>query len=130
MQSRYDLLVLKNKNVKIYKFILGKELLEGLYFPSYIKDRDLNVINFLMIERFLSYVLYNKPSNALYFYDGKDNFLLVEKFKHSTILEYVFGIFPSVIIAIILLPSLYLLYSTDEDVDPSYTIKVIGHQWF
>jgi cytochrome c oxidase subunit 2 len=29
-----------------------------------------------------------------------------------------------------LLPSLYLLYSTDEDVDPSYTIKVIGHQWF
>lgn len=130
MQSRYDLLVLKNKNVKIYKFILGKELLEGLYFPSYIKDWDLNVINFLMIERFLSYVLHNKPSNALYFYDGKDNFLLVEKFKHSTILEYVFGIFPSVIIAIILLPSLYLLYSTDEDVDPSYTIKVIGHQWF
>jgi heme/copper-type cytochrome/quinol oxidase subunit 2 len=83
-----------------------------------------------MVERFLSYVLYNKPSNALFFYEGKDNYLQVERFKHSTILEYVYGIFPSVIIALILLPSLYLLYSTDEDIDPSYTIKVIGHQWF
>jgi cytochrome c oxidase subunit 2 len=121
---------LKKTNVSIFKFVLGKELFEGLYFPSFIKDWDLNIINFLMIERFLSYILYNKSSNALFFYDGKANYLEVEKFKHSTVLEYVYGIFPSIIIALILLPSLYLLYSTDEDVDPSYTIKVIGHQWF
>lgn len=81
-----------------------------------------------MMERFVSYVLYNTTSNALFFYDGRKTYLEVERFKHSTILEYVYGLFPSIIIAFILLPSLYLLYSTDEDVDPSYTIKVIGHQ--
>ena len=123
-------LLLKGKQDGIFNFLIGKELKTGFYFPTFIKDWDLKVINYLVIERFLSYVLFNKASNALYFYDGNESYLVVERFKHSTTLEYVYGLFPSVIIAFILLPSLYLLYSTDEDIDPAYTIKVIGHQWF
>jgi len=38
--------------------------------------------------------------------------------------------FPTVIVLLILAPSLYLLYSLDEELDPSITVKVIGHQWF
>lgn len=130
-QKGYEIKILKEgKKGFFYNFLLGKEVLDGLYFPTFIKDWDLNFINFLMIERFLSYVLFNKASNALYFYDGRESYLVVERFKHSTILEYVYGLFPSIIIAFILLPSLYLLYSADEDIDPSYTIKVVGHQWF
>jgi hypothetical protein len=32
------------------------------------------------------------------------------------------------IVLLILAPSLYLLYSIDEELDPNVTVKVIGHQ--
>jgi len=31
---------------------------------------------------------------------------------------------------LILLPSILLIYSIDESLDPKFTVKVIGHQWF
>jgi len=37
---------------------------------------------------------------------------------------------PTSIIASILWPSILLLYSSDDDLDPIITIKVIGHQWY
>jgi hypothetical protein len=57
-----------------------------------------------------------------------DEFLSIEKFRHSTILEYVYAAFPTIIIVYILVPSLFLLYSLDEDLDPKLTLKIIGHQ--
>lgn len=60
----------------------------------------------------------------------RDTFFGVHSFKHNFSFELVWGIFPTIIIGLILVPSLYLLYSLDEDIDPKYTIKVIGHQWY
>jgi heme/copper-type cytochrome/quinol oxidase subunit 2 len=60
----------------------------------------------------------------------QDQFFEVQNFKHSLPFELVWGTFPSIIIWMILLPSLYLLYSLDEPMDPKYNIKVIGHQWY
>jgi heme/copper-type cytochrome/quinol oxidase subunit 2 len=60
--------------------------------------------------------------------DFNDDFLTVQSFKHSSRLEYVFAAFPTIIIIYILVPSLFLLYSLDEDLDPKMTIKVVGHQ--
>ena len=37
---------------------------------------------------------------------------------------------PSIILAIIAIPSLALLYSLDEVTDPAITIKAVGHQWY
>jgi cytochrome c oxidase subunit 2 len=51
-------------------------------------------------------------------------------FKHSLSFEFIWALFPTVIIISILVPSLYLLYSLDEDLDPKFTIKVIGNQWY
>jgi len=51
-------------------------------------------------------------------------------FKHSLSFEFVWALFPTTIIISILVPSLYLLYSLDEDLDPKFTIKVIGNQWY
>lgn len=51
-------------------------------------------------------------------------------FRHSTKFELIWAAFPTIIITMILIPSLYLLYSLDEELDPYYTIKVIGHQWY
>ncbi len=50
--------------------------------------------------------------------------------SHSTELEVLWTIVPSVILALIAAPSFVLLYAMDEVIDPTMTIKVIGHQWY
>lgn len=55
---------------------------------------------------------------------------MTHQFRHSINLEYIFGIFPTVIIGFIILPSMYLLYSNEIEINPGLTIKIIGHQWF
>lgn len=118
--------------LKFYSFILGKGFLKNL------NENDLNDLNSfsftyfkaLLEERYLAYYLFSQPSNALYFYDGYDNYLLALKFKHSINLEYVFGMFPTIIISLIIVPSMYLLYSNETDINPCITVKIIGHQWY
>nr|WVH38393.1 cytochrome c oxidase subunit 2 [Colpomenia sinuosa] len=51
-------------------------------------------------------------------------------FTHSTLLEVVWTIIPAAILMIISIPSYNLLYAMDEVIDPSLTIKVVGHQWY
>ena len=48
----------------------------------------------------------------------------------GTVIEIVWTIIPAVILLAIAFPSLRLLYIMDEVVDPSITIKVVGHQWY
>nr|YP_010889975.1 cytochrome c oxidase subunit II [Rhizophysa eysenhardtii]WJJ69936.1 cytochrome c oxidase subunit 2 [Rhizophysa eysenhardtii] len=49
---------------------------------------------------------------------------------HGTVIEVVWTIIPAVVLIFIAFPSLQLLYSMDEIVDPSLTIKAVGHQWY
>lgn len=58
------------------------------------------------------------------------NVLLINNFKHSGLFETVWALFPSVIIICILIPSLILLYSFEDVLNPYITIKVIGNQWY
>jgi cytochrome c oxidase subunit 2 len=51
-------------------------------------------------------------------------------FTHSSVLEIVWTIIPAVILVLIAIPSFALLYSLDELIDPSVTLKVVGHQWY
>jgi len=55
---------------------------------------------------------------------------VAEKFTHSTLLEVVWTILPAVILMIIAVPSFGLLYSLDELIDPTITLKIVGHQWY
>nr|YP_009905960.1 cytochrome c oxidase subunit II [Spirocodon saltatrix]QLH56853.1 cytochrome c oxidase subunit II [Spirocodon saltatrix] len=48
----------------------------------------------------------------------------------GTTIEIIWTIIPAIILILIAFPSLQLLYSMDEVVDPSLTIKAIGHQWY
>lgn len=59
----------------------------------------------------------------------KDIFL-VNQFKHSGIFEAVWAAFPTIIIICILIPSLILLYSFEDILNPKMTVKVIGNQWY
>jgi len=51
-------------------------------------------------------------------------------FTHSTVLEIIWTIVPAIVLVIVALPSFSLLYAMDEMIDPSLTLKVIGHQWY
>lgn len=53
-----------------------------------------------------------------------------QDFTHNETIEIIWTITPSLILMIIGVPSFTLLYSMDEVIDPSITIKAIGHQWY
>jgi cytochrome c oxidase subunit 2 len=54
----------------------------------------------------------------------------IQKFTHSSSLEIIWTLVPAFILLIIAIPSFSLLYSLDETINPSITLKVIGHQWY
>lgn len=59
-----------------------------------------------------------------------NNVFSVNQFKHSGIFEAIWAAFPTIIIVSILIPSLILLYSFEDILNPKMTIKVIGNQWY
>nr|YP_004927629.1 cytochrome c oxidase subunit 2 [Anomodon rugelii]YP_008378695.1 cytochrome oxidase subunit 2 [Pseudanomodon attenuatus]YP_009047353.1 cytochrome c oxidase subunit 2 [Climacium americanum]YP_009047393.1 cytochrome c oxidase subunit 2 [Callicladium imponens]YP_010033085.1 cytochrome oxidase subunit 2 [Climacium dendroides]YP_010261597.1 cytochrome oxidase subunit 2 [Planicladium nitidulum]AEH99676.1 cytochrome c oxidase subunit 2 [Anomodon rugelii]AFQ94019.1 cytochrome oxidase subunit 2 [Ps len=64
---------------------------------------------------------------ALWHFHHKRN-PIPERIVHGTTIEIIWTIFPSIILMFIAIPSFALLYSMDEVVDPTITIKAIGHQ--
>nr|CUS58601.1 TPA: cytochrome c oxidase subunit 2 [Podocoryna carnea] len=48
----------------------------------------------------------------------------------GTLIEIIWTLVPAIILLFIAFPSLQLLYSMDEVVEPSLTVKAIGHQWY
>ena len=49
---------------------------------------------------------------------------------HGTTIEIIWTLVPAFILIFIAVPSFALLYSVDEVLDPSITLKIIGHQWY
>lgn len=45
-------------------------------------------------------------------------------------IEFLWTILPAVILAVIVLPSLHLLYLVDEVGNATSTVKTLGHQWY
>nr|YP_009672654.1 cytochrome c oxidase subunit 2 [Dictyopteris divaricata]QDB64139.1 cytochrome c oxidase subunit 2 [Dictyopteris divaricata] len=88
-----------------------------------------NQLMFLMIliACFVGWMLYR---SLFLFSSGNDSSGVPVNFTHSTLLEVVWTISPALILMLIGLPSFALLYSMDEIVDPSLTLKVVGHQWY
>jgi cytochrome c oxidase subunit 2 len=50
--------------------------------------------------------------------------------SHGAVIEIIWTIIPSLILAWIAIPSFALLYGMDETIDPSITVKAIGRQWY
>ncbi len=62
-------------------------------------------------------------------------FLAINKYRNRYLLEAqqietIWTILPAIILLFLALPSLRVLYLTDEISQPSITIKTIGHQWY
>lgn len=49
---------------------------------------------------------------------------------HGKLIEIVWTITPSIVLVFIAIPSFALLYATDELIEPTLTIKAVGHQWY
>lgn len=49
---------------------------------------------------------------------------------HGSILEFIWTLFPIIVLLLIAFPSFILLYLTDDVIDPAMTIKCIGYQWY
>lgn len=93
---------------------------EGMiFFHSYL------VIFLVFIGAFVFWVLYQALENF-----NENNHPVSKIFTHSSLLEIIWTIIPAVALLLIAIPSFALLYSLDEIVDPSVTLKVIGHQWY
>lgn len=89
------------------------------------------MIFILPITVFVMWLLYR----CLHFYSYHGNTRLSlsvfdEYFTHSTLLEVVWTIVPALILMVIAVPSFALLYSMEESIQPSLTLKVVGHQWY
>jgi cytochrome c oxidase subunit 2 len=52
------------------------------------------------------------------------------RFVHASTLEIVWTLLPAIILFVIAFPSFSLLYSLDEVLEPFFSLKVIGHQWY
>jgi cytochrome c oxidase subunit 2 len=54
----------------------------------------------------------------------------IKYLNHSIIIEFIWTIFPAIILIIIAIPSFKLLYALDEIISPEITIKIKGAQWY
>jgi cytochrome c oxidase subunit 2 len=116
---------------KIFLNNLGYTFYIGVYNNAYFLFNYLIVdIDKLLNDKYISYSLFTGENLGRFTYDSIDSFLSVNRFKHSTNVEYVFAAFPTIIIILLLIPSLFLLYSLDDNQAPILTYKVVGHQWY
>jgi cytochrome c oxidase subunit 2 len=95
-------------------------IVEGMHeFHNYL------VFFSIIIGIFVCFMLYVAVSE---FNENKK--VVAERFKHSSVLEIIWTIIPAFVLILIAIPSFSLLYSLDELVNPSVTLKIVGHQWY
>lgn len=54
----------------------------------------------------------------------------ITSYTHDSMLEIVWTAYPTIILIGIAFPSFALLYALDDLIDPTLTLKIIGHQWY
>lgn len=77
------------------------------------------------VSLFVSWML----ATIVYHFDYKKN-AVASDMVHGAVIEVIWTMVPALILVGIAIPSFALLYSVDEAVDPSVTLKIIGHQWY
>uniref|UniRef100_UPI003D42B154 cytochrome c oxidase subunit II n=1 Tax=Geniotrigona thoracica TaxID=395500 RepID=UPI003D42B154 len=92
---------------------------------SFYSDNLISFHNFVML--FIIMII----SLTLFFIIDliTNNYLNLNLLKNHTI-EIIWTILPMLILLIICYPSLKILYLIDEMVNPYFSIKAIGHQWY
>lgn len=76
------------------------------------------------------FVLVVMSRTLFYFVKPTADITLSKKVVHGTAIEIIWTVLPSLILVVVALPSFALLYSIDEIINPSLTVKCVGHQWY
>lgn len=139
-------------NLGIYKFNIIVTLIKE---SIYLIKKYYNYSTYIISKKMSFYLYYSKPKSFFFAIDNliiykknnnknilsynynianirssyKDIFSL-NQFKHSGIFEAIWAAFPTIIIISILIPSLILLYSFEDILNPKLSVKVIGNQWY
>lgn len=77
------------------------------------------------ISIFVSWMLFR----TIWYYNQENN-VIASNLTHGTLIEIIWTTTPAIILLIIAIPSFSLLYSMDEVISPTITIKTLGHQWY
>jgi cytochrome c oxidase subunit 2 len=80
----------------------------------------------IVIASFVTYALFT----IIRHYHYSDLSVFPTKVEHNSFVEIIWTLIPAFILAAVAVSSLALLYSIDEVVKSSFTIKVIGKQWY
>lgn len=87
-------------------------------FLTYLHDHVMMII--VVVVVFISYVLF-----IVLFYNSFFKF-----FSERVILETVWSVIPAFLLIVLVLPSMQILYIIEDVKNPSFTFKIIGHQWY
>nr|YP_009579060.1 cytochrome c oxidase subunit 2 [Vischeria stellata]QBK36847.1 cytochrome c oxidase subunit 2 [Vischeria stellata] len=79
---------------------------------------------------FVMWLLYKSLKYYAQSNNTQSSIIYDQYFSHSTLLEVVWTILPAFVLMAIAVPSFALLYSMEESIQPSLTLKVVGHQWY
>ena len=83
------------------------------------------IIILIFVVVFVSWILFR----ILLKFDSQNN-PNPSQVVHGTTIEIIWTLVPAFLLIVIAVPSFALLYSVDEVVDPSITLKIVGHQWY
>jgi cytochrome c oxidase subunit 2 len=93
----------------------------------------------LVVLIFVLFMIYNILTVYFYYVNNPNTeseiffrYILLKNLRivHGTWLEIIWTIIPSLVLVLIAIPSFALLYSMDEIINPSLTLKIIGYQWY
>jgi cytochrome c oxidase subunit 1 len=91
-----------------------------------IIDLHHDIMFFLIIT--LTFVMWMLLRILMFFTAGavsKRSFI-----THNTELEIIWTVIPTIVLIFISIPSFVLLYAIDDLKDPTFVLKVVGHQWY
>lgn len=123
-----SLLLLKKRFSVIEEIQIKKNLSNFLYYNEPKIYFFSNIFDFNFFNK--NHDRLNYSYNIVYLRTIFNDIFAINQFKHSGIFEAIWAIFPTSIIIGILIPSLILLYSFEDILNPQLTVKVIGNQWY
>ena len=94
-----------------------------------ISFHDDLTIFLIFVVVFVLYMIYT-IAQSFRIDNKKTTFPQYASFVHNPSLEIIWTIIPALILVNLAIPSFSLLYSVDEIVEPTFTFKVVGHQWY
>jgi len=85
---------------------------------------------FSVVFQFGSSLYVTRSANLTKLLEARRDSLILKNVSHGTVLEIVWTLVPVFVLIAIAIPSFALLYAIDEIIEPTLTVKIIGHQWY